>query len=155
MKKLIWSLVALGALAAILTTAGLAIAGDLAQGKGTAASSTAGSQSAMLATDGNTQTYWQSGSGNENWLKVDFGQPMAIRRIVMFWEAQSYPTWYDYSVSNDNMNWTPISAQHYDSILTRTDFVNFTARYLRLNLHQRVCCQSVSYKLYELEAFAS
>jgi beta-galactosidase/beta-glucuronidase len=65
---------------------------------------------AHLATDGSTETYWESQPGRGAWLDVDFGESCPFTRIVLKW-GQSYATTFRLEISNDGLHpqtWTEI-----------------------------------------------
>ena len=40
---------------------------------------------AHLATDGHTETYWESRSGSNQWIEVDLGEPCSISGVTLRW----------------------------------------------------------------------
>jgi hypothetical protein len=58
---------------------------------------------ADLATDGSTETYWQSRSGQSAWLAVDFGELCPFTRITLKW-GQCHATALRLEVSNDGLH---------------------------------------------------
>lgn len=65
---------------------------------------------AHLATDGSTETYWESGTNHNSWIDVDLGKACSLSRITLHWK-QFYATAYRIQISNDGLhpaNWKDI-----------------------------------------------
>ena len=82
---------------------------DLALDRPVTASSTepagAGPEAAV---DGESATRWSSAWGvDPQWIRVDLGKSVAIRRVKLLWEA-AYAKSYQVQVSDDDVHWTDI-----------------------------------------------
>ncbi len=128
------------------------IAGDLAQGRPTTASSLETPNfPASNATDGDTTTRWSSAYADPQWLQVDLGGTQTVNRVVVAWET-AYAKAYQIQTSNDASTWTTAYTQPNGTggTETLTGFTG-TGRYLRIYLTQRGTQWGDS--LYEFEAF--
>lgn len=85
------------------------IAGDLAQGKPTSASSVEPNTAftAVNATDGDLGTRWSSAAVDPSWLQVDLGSVQNFNRVVLAWET-AYGKAFQLQTSNDKNTWTTI-----------------------------------------------
>ena len=125
------------------------------------ASSTQGSQSAALAIDGNTGTYYSSAVHSDpnhtEWLSVDLGSKLYSLHAIVLTSRQNgygFPADFDIQASDDASTWTdvPQSAhQNYSNPGTQPvtvpcrDFV--AARYLRVRATKLSQDASASYAL--------
>ena len=113
----------------------VAIAGDLAEGKPTTASSVEPNTSFTpdLATDGYADTRWSSDHVDPSWLQVDLGSVQTVNRVVLAWEA-AYGKNYQIQMSNDGTTWTTVytRANGTGGTETLTGFIG-TGRYIRMN----------------------
>ena len=125
---------------------------NLALNKPATASSTKGSNSPSRAFDGNTSTYWRSGSSSSAWLRVDLGSPQAVGRAVIRWNGSYYARTYQLQVSNNGSSWTNVYSTSSGSSGTREiAFVQTTARYIRLNMTRN---NQSGYRVNELEVYS-
>ncbi len=58
---------------------------------------------AHLATDGSTETFWESKPGGNSWVAVDLGEPCSFSRLVLRW-GKSYATGFRLQSSNDGLH---------------------------------------------------
>ncbi|MDH6131959.1 hexosaminidase [Kitasatospora sp. MAA4] len=128
------------------------IAGDLAQGRPTTASSIETPNfPAVNATDGDLGTRWSSSYVDPTWLQVDLGSVQTVNRAVLAWEA-AYGKNYQIQMSNDGTTWTTVYTRTNGTGGTET-LTGFTGsgRYIRMNGIARGT--SWGYSLYEFEVF--
>jgi len=130
---------------------------NLAMNKPATASSTSGSNTASRAVDGDTDTYWRSGSVSSSapiaWLRVDLGSDRTIGRAVIKWKSSYYARSYALQVSSDDVNWSPVYST--TSGASGTNDVTFapnSARYVRLYMTKN---KSSSYRISEFEIYFS
>jgi len=77
----------------------------------TASSAYAEEYPVEFALDGDKGTRWASGvGGRPEWLQVDFGQPTAIDRVSIHWEA-AFAKSYRLEVSDDARQWRTVHEQ--------------------------------------------
>ncbi|MBS2551884.1 family 20 glycosylhydrolase [Catenulispora sp. NL8] len=128
------------------------IAGDLAQGKPTTASSIETPDfPAANATDADLSTRWSSQYVDPTWLQVDLGSVQTVNRVVLAWET-AYGKDYQIQLSNDGTNWTTVYTRANGTGGTETlTFPNATGRYLRMYGTARGT--QYGYSLWEFEAF--
>ncbi|MET7403187.1 discoidin domain-containing protein [Dactylosporangium sp. NPDC005572] len=121
-----------------ITTGGTPPVGqDRAQGRPVTTSSTeAGANVAGNAVDGNAATRWSSTYTDPQWITVDLGQPYAINRVRLNWEA-AFGRAYQVQVSNDNNTWTTISTTTTGDGGIDDLTVTGTGRYVRIYGTQR------------------
>ena len=82
---------------------------DVALNRPVVSSSDYSSQyAAAYAVDGNTSTRWSSQLSDPQWFYVDLGQRFAINEVKLSWEA-AYGADFQILVSDDTVNWTPVS----------------------------------------------
>jgi hypothetical protein len=104
------------------------------------------------AVDGNTSTRWSSQFSDPQWIRVDLGTPMAVKKVVLRWEA-AYAKSFQIQVSNNGTSWTTIFSTTTGTGGTQTlTGLNGTGRYVRMNGTQRGT--SFGYSLYELEVYS-
>ncbi len=128
------------------------IAGDLAQGRPTTASSVETSSfPAANATDGDLGTRWSSSYVDPSWIQVDLGSVQTVNRVVLAWEV-AYGKNYQIQTSNDGTTWTTAYTRTNGTGGTET-LTGFTAtgRYIRMNGTARGT--TYGYSLYEFEVF--
>jgi hypothetical protein len=130
---------------------------NLALGQGATASSTNGSNAASRAVDGDTDTYWRSGSVSSSvpiaWLRVDLGLGRVIGRAVIRWKSSYYARSYELQVSNDDANWSTVySTSSGASGTSEFVFAPNSARYVRLYMTKN---KSSSYRISEFEIYFS
>ncbi|WP_041540502.1 family 20 glycosylhydrolase [Catenulispora acidiphila] len=128
------------------------IAGDLAQGKPTTASSVETPNfPAAEATDADLSTRWSSQYADPTWLQVDLGSVQTVNRVVLAWEA-AYGKNYQIQLSNDGTTWTTVATRANGTGGTETlTFADATGRYLRMYGTARGT--QYGYSLWEFEAF--
>lgn len=125
---------------------------NLALNKPATASSTSGSNAPSRAFDGNTSTYWRSGSSSSAWLRVDLGSPQTVGRAVIRWSGSYYARTYQLQVSNNGSSWTNVySTSSGGSGIRQITFTQTTARYIRLNMTRR---NDSNYRVIELEVYS-
>jgi hexosaminidase len=128
------------------------IAGDLAQGRPTTASSTETVNfPAANATDGDLGTRWSSAYADPTWLQVDLGSTQTVNRVVLAWEA-AYAKAFQIQMSADGTTWTTIYSTTTGAGGTQT-LAGFTGsgRYIRVYGTQRAT--TYGYSLWEFEVF--
>ena len=59
-------------------------------------------------TDGLPETYWSSDFAEPQWVYVDIGELLTVRRIVLYWHEYWYGTSYAVQISRDAEEWTTI-----------------------------------------------
>jgi titin len=128
---------------------------NLALNKPVAASSIYAPRPVTNAIDGDTDTYWRSGTINNasppTWLRVDLGTAMAVGKVVVKWRDNYYAKNYEAQVSNDDVNWTTVSAATGAAGAQTLNFSQRTARYVRVNL---LLNQKSNYRVEELEVYS-
>ncbi|GEM_PF-1074588 len=125
---------------------------NLALNKPATASSTNGSNSPSQAFDGNTSTYWRSGSSSSAWLRVDLGSPQTVGRAVVRWSGNYYARTYQLQVSNNGTSWTNVySTTSGSSGMRQITFTQTSARYIRLNMTRN---NDSNYRVLELEIYS-
>lgn len=65
-------------------------------------------QKASNATDGNTNSRWETDYEDPQWLYVDLGSVKNIDKVGFIWEG-AYASKYYIQISNDGENWTSVS----------------------------------------------
>jgi hypothetical protein len=120
---------------------------------GTASANTTYSSTnpASRAIDGDTTTYWRSGSGSTQWLRVDLGSSKSVSKVVLNWNSTYYAGTYRIDTSSDGYNWT--TRYNYSSGNGGTDEMTFTAvsaRYVRIYWSANY---SSSYRINEFEVW--
>jgi beta-glucanase (GH16 family)/GH18 family chitinase len=128
-------------------------AGNLALNRPAAASSVeAAGFEAGKAVDGSTATRWSSTFADNQWLSVDLGSSIAIRRVVLRWEA-AYGRAYRIEASTNNSTWTSIFSTSTSDGGTDDIAVDTTARYVRMFGVTRATAYGFS--LFEMEVYAT
>ncbi|WP_072482425.1 discoidin domain-containing protein [Amycolatopsis australiensis] len=127
----------------------------LSQGKPVATSTVeSSSYTGAKAVDGNTSTRWASAEGSDpQWLRIDLGQPAAIHRVLLNWEA-AYAKKYRIEVSDDGTQFT--TAATVDNGDGKTDDLtglNAHGRYVRFVGLTRAT--SYGYSFWEMQVFGS
>ncbi len=101
-----------------------------------ALSSTAGSDSPANALDGDLTTRWSTGAFQTNgqWFEVDMGSTNTFNKIILNTvnSGGDYPRGYQVSVSNDGLNWNPVTSGSGSSAITTITFSNQAARFIRI-----------------------
>jgi len=75
-------------------------------GTASASSTSSGSYAASRAIDGSTSSYWRSGSGGTQWLRVDLGAIKTFDRVVVNWDGSRYARAYRIETSLNGSTWT-------------------------------------------------
>ncbi|MGP3961749.1 discoidin domain-containing protein [Nonomuraea sp. 3N208] len=113
----------------VSTTLAASASGEVSLGK----EATASAGEAAAAFDGVRTTRWASGPGDEAWLRVNLGKPVAISKVELDW-APSYGQDYEVQVSRDGEDWTTVAGRtgrEAAGVDTLT-FDPVTARHVRL-----------------------
>jgi hypothetical protein len=127
---------------------------DVAQGKPVTVSSTeAGVNVATNAVDGNAATRWSSVYADPQWITVDLGQPYAVNRVRLNWEA-AYGRAYQVQISSDSANWTNLFATTTGDGGVDDLTVAGTGRYVRVYGTQRGLTQ-YGYSLWDLNVYGT
>ena len=127
--------------------------GNLALGRPASASSfEAAGFEAARAVDGSATTRWSSTFADNQWLSVDLGSSIAVRRVVLRWEA-AYGRAYRIEVSNDAATWTSVFSTSTSDGGVDDVAVNGTGRYVRMFGVTRATAYGFS--LFEMEVYAT
>ncbi len=115
---------------------------NLAAGKSTTASSSATGFDASRVADGNYATEWKaSGVTWPSWWQVDLGSVKTVQEVDISWflynGSEAYHQ-YTIQYSTNGSNWTTIDRTSNTTYGFTTDAVNFSARYVRINLVKAV-----------------
>ncbi|WP_458631397.1 family 20 glycosylhydrolase [Paenibacillus sp. CMAA1364] len=128
---------------------------NIASGKPATASSLEAPQfTANLAFDGNGTTRWSSGKTDNEWIYVDLGAAMDIKKIVLKWEL-SFARGYKIQVSDDAVSWRDV----FSTTAGAGGVENITlkkaenARYVRMLGTKRA--GTYGFSLYEFEVYQS
>lgn len=129
---------------------------NLALNKPVTASSTNSSYPVTNAVDGNTSSYWRSGSVSSStitWLRVDLQSTQTLSRVVVKWYDKYYAKIYQLQVSQDGLNWSTV---YTDNSGNGGDdncvFAATTARYVRVYITKNY---KSSERIKELEVYTS
>ncbi|WP_438445402.1 family 43 glycosylhydrolase [Gorillibacterium sp. sgz5001074] len=102
------------------------------------ASSTATGYAASRVNDGNYQTEWKASAVTwPSWWQVDLGAAKNIREVDISWFMyKGSEGYYQYKIeySTDGTTWTAIDKTSNKTYGFTSDSVNFTARYVRINM---------------------
>jgi hypothetical protein len=90
----------------VATTLAASASGEASLGK----EATASAGEAAAAFDGVRTTQWASGPGDEAWLQVNLGKPVAISKVDLDW-APDYGRDYEIQVSRDGEKWTTVASR--------------------------------------------
>ena len=127
----------------------------LSQGKPVIASSVEDDTlTAAKAVDGSTSTRWASAEGvDPQWIRVDLGQPAAVGRVKLNWEA-AYAKAYRIEVSDNGTDFTTVK-EVADGNGATDDLTGLQAhgRYVRLVGTKRGT--SYGYSLWELQVYGT
>lgn len=111
---------------------------NLSQGKTATASSSASGYAASNANDGNYQTSWKAtGVTWPSWWQVDLGSTKNVREIDISWYmVKGSEGYYQYKIeySTNGTSYTTIDRTSNKTYGFTTDSVNFSARYIRIQL---------------------
>ncbi|WP_229069985.1 DUF1996 domain-containing protein [Actinoplanes sp. DH11] len=149
-----------GAVAAVLASFAIAVAGEaaaadtlLSQGRAVTASSTESAAfPAANAVDGNAGTRWSSAFSDPQWLQVDLGSSATITSVVLDWEA-AYARTFAVKASADARTWTTLHSTAAGGGGKQTLTVTGTGRYVRLETSARATQWGVS--LAEFQVYGS
>jgi len=139
------------------TTQGGTGSGNLALNKPAAAMTTNTTFLPNLANDGNTSTYWRSGtvsSGSPtNWWRVDLGVAQTVARTVVQWKDNYYAKIYDIQISNDDVAYSTVYTNNAGTSGTQDiSFTPVAARYVRIFMRSN---QKSNYRILEFEVYSS
>ncbi|WP_351229541.1 discoidin domain-containing protein [Streptomyces sp. NPDC002133] len=85
------------------------------------------------AVDGRADTRWASDWSDDQWLRIDLGDPHPISRVSLDWE-RAYGKAYRIEVSTDGTNWRTVwSTTDGDGGLDTARFTETSARYVRIH----------------------
>ncbi|WOX19988.1 discoidin domain-containing protein [Streptomyces solicathayae] len=113
----------------VSTTLAASASGEVSLGK----EATASAGDADAAFDGVRTTTWASGPGDEAWLRVDLGKPVAISNVELDW-ALAHGRSYEIQVSRDGEHWTTVASRtgRGSAGVDTLTFEPVTARHVRL-----------------------
>jgi hypothetical protein len=131
---------------------------DLARSKTATASSEQNQSGTILyatnAVDGNSATRWASGTGDNQWIRVDLGASYLVTRVILNWEAASGKN-YRIEVSANGTTW--------DTLIRKTNMPNGarkdtltgskTGRYVRMYGETRTT--TYGFSLWDFNVFGS
>jgi len=122
-----------------------------------APNSTYGS-AAIMATDGNDSTYWQSRNAEQQWLAVDLGNSKTIDQVRIKWSADrfgdSYAAGYKLQTSQDGQAWSDVyQTTSGRGGVEKVAFTPTAARWVRLYCNKRSAANS--YKVLSFEVFSA
>ncbi|MFQ5606183.1 MAG: choice-of-anchor D domain-containing protein, partial [bacterium] len=106
-------------------------------------------------TDGDNASRWRSArlntSNQQQWLQIDFGQTIALGRILLRWKSTRRAVSYALQTSNDGANWQDIYAETAGAG-SQDDLTGIagSGQYVRLLMTQS---NSSRYVLYEFQIF--
>ncbi|MFL5729955.1 MAG: discoidin domain-containing protein, partial [Cytophagaceae bacterium] len=88
--------------------------------------------------DGDANTSWSSGWQNDGvavWYQVDMLSPQTFNEVILDYTGSPNdgPAGYNFSVSNDGVNWTQVATGTGPDQMTIISFPTATARYIRLD----------------------
>jgi hypothetical protein len=86
---------------------------------------------AAFAVDGDPGTRWSSAFSDPQWLAVDLGEVVPVRRVKLVWEG-AYAKQYRLEVSNDGLSWTTVRPVTDGDGDVDEHEVDVTARYVRM-----------------------
>ncbi|MFV5998105.1 discoidin domain-containing protein [Streptomyces sp. NPDC056231] len=90
----------------VSTTLAASASGEVSLGK----EATASAGEPAAAFDGVRTTQWASGPGDEAWLRVNLGKPVAISKVELDW-APAHGRDYEIQVSRDGESWTTVASR--------------------------------------------
>jgi hypothetical protein len=103
------------------------------------------------ATDCDTSTRWSSNFTDDEWIALEFSEPITIDGAVLKWEA-AYGKAYTFDVSNDGATWTPVYTETNghggDDVI---QFPVMTTRHIRMYGKERGT--EHGYSLWEFEIY--
>ncbi|RZJ87199.1 MAG: discoidin domain-containing protein, partial [Hymenobacter sp.] len=142
----------------VLAFASPVLAQNLALNKTATASSTNGSNSASMATDGDQGTRWESASSDVQSIVVDLGSLQKVDRIRLYWETACGKD-FTLAVSADNATWKTVvtvqgnasTTNEYSHLAPSSNDALATVRYIRMAGSARAT--QYGYSLYEFEVY--
>lgn len=103
------------------------------------------------AVDRDTGTRWSSAHRDDEWIALEFPQPLTMDRVILRWEA-AYGEDYAIDISNDGVTWTPVYTEtngdggvdeiHLPPLITR-----------RMRMHGTKRGTAWRYSLWEFEVY--
>ena len=125
---------------------------NIALGKTAYASSE--TQKASNATDGNTESRWESDSSDSQTFYVDLEANYTVEKVGFIWEG-AYASSYTVDYSTDAVNWTTAFTVNESSKVTSQlkVYAPFTARYVRFSGITRAT--NYGYSFYEIGVWGS
>ncbi|MGL1957388.1 MAG: discoidin domain-containing protein [Colwellia sp.] len=111
--------------------------------------------SANLATDGITDTRWESNHGEEiSWLSLDLGQQTQLARAVIVWEVANAKS-YKLQGSNDTISWQDLAVITDGTFGERTDDLAISGdyRYIQVSTTERSDGNQWGYSIREFEVY--
>lgn len=111
---------------------------NLSAGKSATASSSASGYDASRVNDGNYQTEWKASAVTwPSWWQVDLGATKTVKEVDISWflynGSEAYHQ-YTIQYSTNGTTWTTIDRTSNTTYGFTTDAVNFSARYVKINL---------------------
>jgi arylsulfatase A len=123
------------------------VAGNLASGRPTSASSSVECQTSAQAVDSLASTSWASAPGEDQWISVDLGTTSDVQAMVLDW-APSYATAFEIDVSNNAAQWTTIHGTRAGTGGHEVIMLGAYARFVRL--HATCSSAGTGYSISEL-----
>ena len=117
-----------------------------------AASSYAGTNTAALAFDGNTNTRWESAASDPQWISVDLGSSCSLTGVKLNWETAAGKD-YKIQVSPDNTTWTDAYTKTGGTGGIENITIAATGRYVRMYGTARTT--TYGYSLWEFEVYGT
>jgi hypothetical protein len=115
-----------------------------------ASSAEAHDTTALQAIDGDMSTRWSSAWSDPQWIRIDLGQSIPIRRVRLFWEA-AFARDYRIQTSDDADAWTTLYETSSGDGDTDDLMVSGSGRYVRMIGTARGT--EYGYSLWELEVY--
>ncbi|WP_051605503.1 discoidin domain-containing protein [Sediminibacter sp. Hel_I_10] len=112
-------------------------------------STTASSGNALLATDGDSSTKWESSLEEDQSLTLDLGSPNTINAVTIDWGIASANNYF-LSGSVDGTNWTEIAEKSNMNYGARTDVINVNAEFRWLKVDGVSPNTQNGYAIYEI-----
>ncbi len=112
-------------------------------------STTASSGNALLATDGDSSTKWESSLEEDQSLTLDLGSPNTINAVTIDWGIASANNYF-LSGSVDGTNWTEIAEKSNMNYGARTDVIDVNAEFRWLKVDGVSPNTENGYAIYEI-----
>ena len=105
-----------------------------------------------LAVDGDPTTRWSSEFSDPQWIAVDLGRFLAIKRLVLNWE-DAFASQYLVLLSDDGLRWRTVEWRTNDTApgIDQFDVGLGVARYV--GLYGQIGATPYGYSLWEIEAY--